>query len=83
MRPACRHHPARSVSFKKPTSIISVIQDKKPLSLPLVSQQVVNELKHVHLQVPPARGLDVVCDVPTTLFEPGGVARVWKEEPVM
>jgi hypothetical protein len=83
MRPACQHRPVRSVSFEKPTSIIGVVEDKKPLSVLLVLQPVVNELKYVRLQVPPARDLDVVCDFPTTLFEPGGVARVYPENPCL
>ena len=76
-RPAC------SMSFEKPTSIIGVVEDKKPLSVPLVSQPVVNELEYVRLQVPPAGDLDVVCDIPTTLFEPGGVACVYPENPCL
>jgi hypothetical protein len=83
IRPACRHRPACSVIFEKPTSIIGVVEDKKPLSIPLVSQPVVNELKYVCLQVLPARDLDVVCDFRTTLFEPGGVARVYPENPCL
>ena len=83
IRPACRHRPACSVIFEKPTSIISVVEDKKPLSISLVSQPVVNELKYVCLQVLPARDLDVVCDFRTTLFEPGGVARVYPENPCL
>jgi hypothetical protein len=83
MRPAYRHRPACSVSFEKPTSIIGVVEDKKPLSVPLVSQPVVNELKYVRLQVPPARDLNVVRDFPPTLFEPGGVARVYPRNPCL
>jgi len=71
------------LSFEKPTRIIGVVKDKKPLSVPLVSQPVVNELKYVRLLVPPARDLDVVCDFPTTLFETGGVARVYPENPCL
>jgi hypothetical protein len=52
------------VRFEKPTSIIGVIQNKKPLSLSLISQPVVNKLEYVRFRVPPARDLDVVCDVP-------------------
>ena len=83
MRLSYRHRPARSVSFEKPASIIDVVEDKKPLSVPLVSQPVVNELKYVCLQVPPARDLNLVCDIPPTLFEPGGVARVYPENPCL
>jgi hypothetical protein len=71
------------VIFEKPTSIISVVEDRKPLSISLVSQPVVNELKYVHLQVLPARDLDVVCDFRTTLFELGGVACVYLENPCL
>ena len=81
IRPACRHRPACIVIFEKPTSIISVVEDKKPLSVPLVSQPVVNELEYIRLRVPSARNLDVVCDFPTTLFEPGGLARVYPKHP--
>jgi hypothetical protein len=80
-RPVIR--PACSVIFEKPTSIISIVEDKKPLSISLVSQPVVNELKYVRLQVLPARDLDVVCDFRTTLFEPGGIARVYPENPCL
>jgi hypothetical protein len=69
------------VSLKKPASIIGVVEDKKPLSIPLVSQPVVNELEYVRPQVFPGRNLDMVCDFPITLLEPGGVARVDPENP--
>jgi hypothetical protein len=71
------------MSFEKPTCIIGVVEDKKPLSIPLISQPVVNELEYVRLWVPPARDLDVVRDFPTTLFKPGGVASVYPENPCL
>jgi hypothetical protein len=83
MRPTCRHRPARSVSFEKPTRIIGVVEDKKPLSVALISQPAANELEYVRLYVLPARDLDVVCDFPTTLFEPGGVARMYPKNPCL
>jgi len=71
------------VSFKKPTSVIGVVENKKPLSIPLISQPVVNDLEYVRLRVLSARDLDVVCDFPTTLFEPGGVTRMYPENPCL
>ena len=67
------------MSFGKLTSVISVVEDEKPRSVPLLSQPVVNELKYVRLQVLPARDLDVACDFPITLFESGSIARVYPE----
>ena len=83
MRPACRHCPGCSMSFEKPMSIISIVEDKKPLPIPFVSQPVVNELEYVRLWVPLARDLDVVRDFPATLFEPGGIASVYPENPCL
>src|SRR5438045_8149563 len=77
MRPTCWHCPGCSMSFEKPTSIISIVEDKKPLPVPFILQPVMNALEYVCLWVPPARDLDMVCDFPATLFEPGGVASVY------
>ena len=73
----------RHGSFEKPTCIIGVVEDKKPLSIPLISQPVVNKLEYVRLQVLPARDLDVVCDIATTLLKTGGVACVYPENPCL
>jgi hypothetical protein len=81
-RPVCRPRLACRVGFEKPMSIIGVVEDEKPLSVPLISQPVVNELKYVRLRVPPARDLDVICDVAKALLETGSIARVYPEKPM-
>jgi hypothetical protein len=72
---------ARGWSFNKEMSIVGIIEDDKPLSLLLVAQPVVNELKYIRLRVVPARDLNPVRNFPKTLLEPGRVARVYPENP--
>jgi hypothetical protein len=74
---------ARGLSFEEATSIIGVVEDKKPLSVLLVPQPVVNELEDIRLRIPPVRDLDMVCNFPITLPEAGGVARVYPENPCL
>ena len=83
MRPACRHCPGCSMSFEKPTSIIGIVEDKKPLPVPFVSQPVVNELEYIRLGIPPVRDLDMVCNFPITLLETSGVAGMYPENPCL
>ena len=81
MRSNSLHYPACSASFEKPTSIISVVEYKKPLTVPIVLQPIMNEFEYVCFQVLSSRYLDVICDFMITLFETGGVARMYPENP--
>jgi hypothetical protein len=61
---------------EKEASIVDVVKDEKPLSLPLVAQPVVNQLKYAGLRIIPVKDLDVVGNLPKTLLETGDIARV-------
>jgi hypothetical protein len=68
--------PLTGALSEKEASIVDVVEDKDPLSLPFVSQPVVNQLKYVGLRIIPVRDLDVVGNFPKTLLETGGITRV-------
>ena len=68
--------PLTWVLSKKEVGIVDVVEDKDPLSLPLVAQPVVNQLIYVGLRIIPVRDLDVVGNLPKTLLETGDIARV-------
>jgi hypothetical protein len=65
----------------KEPSIVDIVEDEDPLSLPLVAQPVINKLEYIGLRIVTTRDLDLVCNFPITLLETGRVARVDPENP--
>jgi hypothetical protein len=65
----------------KNTVIIDIVEDKVPFSLLLVAQPVVNKLIDIGLRILQTRNLDSISNLPITLLETGGVARVDPENP--